>query len=69
MNLKNYTSIEAGVQKTGVTYDCPFCGGEGQLLCDENDKYCISCEDCDVESPAFETPNQAGVFWNRRQDL
>ena len=46
--------------------DCPFCGGEGQLVCGSQDLYYIACEDCEATSPSYETQGQACAWWNRR---
>lgn len=47
---------------------CPFCGGVAEFVLGEqysNDW--IQCSSCGVETPCFDTPEEAAEAWNRRK--
>ncbi len=62
------------------TKACPFCGGEGHLLCGprysiglgdpangyEVEGYCVECEDCSCEGEWDQDETIAIEKWNRR---
>ena len=54
---------------------CPFCGGVAKFVLGEqyreefkqsNDW--IQCSSCGVETPYFDTPEEAAEAWNRRAE-
>lgn len=48
---------------------CPFCGSSASV-CSENfdgqDLYFVSCDDCAVITPCYETKDEAATVWNKR---
>lgn len=53
--------------------ECPFCGGKARF-CDrwesihdlQPTSYTAYCDDCDIETPRFETADEAAETWNTR---
>lgn len=47
---------------------CPFCGAENDALTlnSYGDTNYVQCEDCLMEGPVKETPEEARAAWNRR---
>lgn len=52
---------------------CPFCGGEPEFALGEEyrEEYeipydWVECETCGVETPCFNTAEEAAEAWNRR---
>ncbi|HHR6217449.1 TPA: Lar family restriction alleviation protein [Providencia alcalifaciens] len=48
---------------------CPFCGGEAYIQdwsMMERSRYKVACNQCDVETPIYETEHEAIEAWNRR---
>ena len=48
---------------------CPFCWGEAYIQdwsMMERSRYKVACNQCDVETPIYETEHEAIEAWNRR---
>ncbi len=48
---------------------CPFCGSSANICSDSFDGqklYFVSCEDCGVITPCYDTEAEAAAIWNNR---